>query len=110
MLKETLFIAVGALLLATPALAGQAWQKPVVKECSLEPGAQCNVEVTCPKTHPVVVSGGGGMPKSAPPSNQVAMTMNLPIASDKWRVRWKNMSTTDSATAKVAVKVLCATQ
>jgi hypothetical protein len=50
------------------------------------------------------------MPKSAPPSNQVAMTMNLPIASDKWRVRWKNMSTTDSATAKVAVKVLCATQ
>jgi hypothetical protein len=67
MLKETLFIAIGALLLAAPALAGQAWQKPVVKECRLEPGAQCNVEVTCPKTHPVAVSGGGGIPKSAPP-------------------------------------------
>ncbi len=108
--KNILFIVVGALLFSTPAFAGQAWQKPVVKECALKPGAQCNVEVTCPKTHPIAVSGGGGMPKSAPPSNQVAMTMNLPIASDKWRVRWKNMSATDSATAKVAVKVLCATQ
>ena len=46
MIKQTLFIFVGALLLATPALADQVWQKPVVKECSLEPGADCNVEVT----------------------------------------------------------------
>ena len=109
MIRGPVFILVGALLLATPARAGQVWQEPVVKECSLEPGADCNVEVACPETHPIAVSGGGGMPASAPPDNQVAMTMNLPIASDTWRVRWKNMSTTQSATAKVAVKVLCAT-
>ena len=110
MVKEILLIPVGALLLATPAFAAQEWQKPVVKECSLEPGARCNVEVACPNTHPVVLSGGGGMPEAAPPDNQVAMTMNLPVAKDKWRVRWKNMSATESATAKVAVKVLCATE
>ena len=98
------------MLLAMPALAGQEWQQPVVEQCSLEAGAQCNVEVACPDSHPVVLSGGGGMPESAPPDNQVAMTMNLPIAKDKWRVRWKNMSATEAATVKVAVKVLCATE
>ena len=109
-LRKLFLISIGALLLATPALAEQVWQKPVVEQCSLEPGAQCNVEVACPDTHPVVRSGGGGMPEAAPPDNQVAMTMNLPIAKDKWRVRWKNMSATESATVKVAVKVLCATE
>ncbi len=108
-MKKILFIASIGLFFAGPALAAQVWQKPVVKECGLEPGAQCNVEVTCPASHPVVISGGGGMPKATPPENQVAMTMNLPIASDKWRVRWKNMSSTDSASVKVAVKVLCST-
>lgn len=106
-----LFLIAGtAMFIANPAFANQVWQKPVVKECGLEPGAQCNVEVSCPKSHPIVISGGGGMPKAMPPKNQVAMTMSLPIASNKWRVRWKNMSATDAASVKVAVKVLCATQ
>ena len=101
-------LAAGLLSCAGAAAAEQAWQKPVVQSCSLEPGAHCNVEVACPASHPVVLSGGGGMPESAPPDNQVAMTMNLPVAADTWRVRWKNMSATDAATVKVAVKVLCA--
>ena len=109
-MKKMLLAATVALTFMSPAQAEQVWQKPVVKECGLEPGAQCNVEVSCPASHPVAVSGGGGMPKSSPPENQVAMTMNLPIASGKWRVRWKNMSAKDSASVKVAVKVLCATK
>ncbi len=109
-MKKLILGLIGTIALATPVMAQQVWQKPVVKECGLKPGAICNVEVTCPQSHPVVISGGGGMPKATPPGNQVAMTMNLPIASDKWRVRWKNMSAADSADVKVAVKVLCAMQ
>ncbi len=109
-MKKMLLATITALTFISPAQAEQIWQKPVVKECSLEPGAQCNVEVACPASHPVAVSGGGGMPKATPPENQVAMTMNLPIASNKWRVRWKNMSAENSASVKVAVKVLCATK
>ena len=99
----------GLLFLAAPAFAEQAWQKPTVQSCELAPGAHCNVEVTCPDSHPVVLAGGGGMPESAPPDNQVAMTMNLPVSGDTWRVRWKNLSASNAATVKVAVKVLCAT-
>lgn len=35
--------------------------------------------------------------------------MNLSTSDDTWRVRWKNMSATEAASVKVAVKVLCAT-
>lgn len=110
MMKFSCLMVAGVLFSAASVSAEQTWQKPTVQECDLAPGAQCNVEVTCPDSHPQVLSGGGGMPKAVPENNQVAMTMNLPIAANKWRVRWKNMSATDSATVKVAVKVLCATK
>jgi hypothetical protein len=110
MMKFVAPMALVALVIAPPLSADQIWQKPAVKQCNLAPGAQCNVEVTCPSSHPRALSGGGGMPKAMPESNQVAMTMNLPIAENKWRVRWKNMSNTDAANVKVAVKVLCGSE
>ncbi len=87
--------------------AKSAWQKPTVQECTLAPSGDCNVEVACPADLPFVAAGGGGMPAASPASHAVAMTMNLPIAKDKWRVRWRNMSATDEATIKVAVRVKC---
>jgi len=106
-MKKSLII--GMILFGTLGLfaQNQVWQKPVVKKCELSPGAQCNVEAICPKSHPIAISGGGGMPKAMPENNQVAMTMNLPVSLDTWRVRWKNLSNTNNAKIKVAVKVLC---
>ncbi len=95
--------------LSTPgtAAAGSAWQKPSVMKCSLGPAEECNVEVACPAEMPFVSTGGGGMPGASPADHAVAMTMNLPIAQDKWRVRWRNLSSSASADIKVAVRIKC---
>jgi hypothetical protein len=100
-------LALGTTTLPGPAAAGSAWQKPAVQECSLGPAEECNVEVACPADMPYVAAGGGGMPKAAPADHAVAMTMNLPIAKDKWRVRWRNLAREGNAEIKVAVRVKC---
>jgi len=48
-----------------------------------------------------------GMPAAEPANHAVAITMSLPVSDDTWRVRWKNLSPTDAAKVKVAVRVLC---
>lgn len=92
---------------AAPASAATAWQKPTVQECTLGPGAECNVEATCPAAMPYVAAGGGGIPKIAPADNQVAMTMNLPVKEGTWRVRWRNLSADQTVTGKFAVRIKC---
>lgn len=84
------------------------WQKPDPQECTLGPGAECNVERQCPADKPYIVVGGGGMPVMDPPQNSVVMTMSLPINETTWRVRWKNMSTTESAKVRAVVRIKCA--
>jgi len=56
---------------------------------------------------PYVVGGGGGMPAADPANHSVAMTMNLPVSENTWRVRWKNLSPAEHAAVKVAVRVKC---
>jgi len=92
---------------ATDAAAESAWQKPAVQECTLPPNGECNVEVTCPADKPFVAAGGGGMPAAEPPNHAVAMTMNLPISENAWRVRWRNLSSDMAAKIKVAVRAKC---
>ena len=101
--------ALGAAIGSAPltAQAKSAWQKPAVQECDLAPAGDCNVEVACPPEMPFVSSGAGGMPAAEPADHAVAMTMNLPIAKDKWRVRWRNMSAAANAKVKVAVRIKC---
>ena len=106
-MKKSLMLVIALFCGLAISAQAQVWQKPVVKNCELKAGEQCNVEAVCPNSHPIAISGGGGMPKAMPANNQVAMTMNLPVASNTWRVRWKNLSTTESAKIKVVVKVLC---
>lgn len=87
--------------------AKSAWQKPVVRDCALAPSGECNLEAGCPADMPFVVTGGGGMPAAEPADHAVAMTMNLPISEQTWRVRWRNMSSSAAAKVKVAVRVRC---
>jgi hypothetical protein len=71
-MKKSLVLVGIILAYALPVSAQtQVWQKPVAKNCNLAPSAQCNIEVTCPDSHPIAVSGGGGMPKAMPENNQV---------------------------------------
>lgn len=98
--------ALAPITLPAAGLAGMAWQPPVVQQCTLGPGEDCNVEASCPAELPWIVAGGGGMPK-APTDHRVAMTMNLPISKNAWRVRWRNMAETGSAEVKVAVRIKC---
>ncbi len=90
-----------------PASAGSTWQNPAVLMCDMAPGADCNLEARCPVDKPFVVAGGGGLPKIEPPEHSIAMTMNLPIKKDTWRVRWRNLSEDKSAKAKAVVRVKC---
>lgn len=94
-------------LASTTAHASSKWQKPTLTDCELGPGQVCNVEVACPAEAPFVAAGGGGFPKAEPKDNSVAMTMNLPISNGQWRVRWRNLSGTQSAKIKTAVRVKC---
>jgi hypothetical protein len=87
--------------------AKSTWQKPQVEQCELAPGGECNLEVSCPSEMPYVVGGGGGMPAADPANHSVAMTMNLPINENTWRVRWKNLASVEVAKVKVAVRVKC---
>ncbi len=91
----------------SPAQAQSQWQPPTALECTLGPGADCNIEAECPADAPYVVAGGGGLPKADPADHTVAMTMNLPISENKWRVRWRNMSGTDEAAIKGVVRIKC---
>jgi hypothetical protein len=111
-MNQQFLIALAALAVSTgagasAAVAKSAWQDPVVKSCVLAPSADCNVEAQCPANMPYVVSGGGGMPSAEPTDHAVAMTMNLPVAQDTWRVRWRNLSGDEAAKVKVAVRIRC---
>lgn len=100
-------MAVAMLALPGAVLAASQWSKPQPQTCSLGPGEECNVEVTCPAERPYVVAGGGGMPKASRPDHGVAMTMNLPVSENTWRVRWKNMPGGEPVEVTVAVRVKC---
>lgn len=111
-MRTTSYFTAFAILVATgtgvdTAFAKSAWQKPTVVECNMGPGADCNVEVSCPADMPYLVVGGGGIPKIEPAGHSIAMTMNLPIKKDTWRVRWRNLSADQTATGKFAVRVKC---
>ena len=104
----TAFAILGAIAIPVgAAFAKSAWQKPTVVECKLEPGADCNVEVSCPADMPYLMVGGGGIRKIEPAGHTVAMTMNLPIKKNTWRVRWRNLSADKAAAGKFAVRVKC---
>lgn len=90
------------------AIASSSWQPPVVQECEMSPGSDCNVEAACPADMPFIVTGGGGIPM-APEDHSVAMTMNLPVSNGTWRVRWRNVGSGDAA-IKVAVRIKCASE
>ncbi|PKQ12522.1 MAG: hypothetical protein CVT70_09260 [Alphaproteobacteria bacterium HGW-Alphaproteobacteria-1] len=96
-----------AIVLPAPALAETKWQAPMVQECILAPGAECNVEAECPADMPYVSAGGGGMPMAEPADHAIAMTMNLPVTESKWRVRWRNLHPTAEAQMKGAVRIQC---
>ncbi len=102
-------------ILATPlclvsvqvAHAEAKWQKPVAQDCSLKGGEECNVEFKCPTETPFVVSGGGGMPQVDRKDHQVTMTMNLPVDSNTWRVRYRNLPGGPDTNIKMLVRVRC---
>ena len=100
-------IATLLLLASDPASAKSIWQKPIVLQCEMGPGADCNLEATCPEDMPFVATGAGGMPKIEPEDHSIAMTMNLPIKQGKWRVRWRNLSRDKTAKAKAVVRIKC---
>lgn len=102
----------GAAVLALTTMQGTAhakekWQKPVIKECSLGANDWCGEDVTCPADMPFVVAGGGGMPKASRPDHSVAMTMNVAIAKNVWRVRWQNLGNGAPTDVKVMIRVKC---
>ncbi len=89
------------------AYAEAKWQKPVAQDCSLKGGEKCNVEFKCPAETPFVVSGGGGMPQVDRKDHQVTMTMNLPVDSNTWRVRYRKLSSGPDTNFKMVVRVRC---
>ena len=96
------------LMAAGAAQAGQKWIKPEVKECTLKAGEECNIDKKCPADMPFVVNGGGGMPKVSSQDHSVAMTMNLAVAKDTWRIRYKNLAGGAEVTVKMAARIKCA--
>jgi hypothetical protein len=107
MTRLQLIILGAALGLPAPALAETKWQAPTAQECSLAPGADCNIEAECPADMPYVTAGGGGMPMAEPADHAIAMTMNLPVGEGKWRVRWRNLHPSAEAKMKGAVRIQC---
>ena len=89
------------------AQAKERWQKPVVKECSLGANEWCGEDVACPAELPFAVAGGGGMPKASRPDHSVAMTMNVAISENVWRVRWQNLAGGVPTDVKVMIRVKC---
>lgn len=102
--------AMAALTLAAvgPANAEQKWIKPAVKECTLKAGQECNIDKKCPAELPFIVNGGGGMPKVSSQDHSVAMTMNLAISKDTWRIRYKNLAGGPEVKVKMAARIKCA--
>lgn len=64
------------------------------------------MDVTCPADRPYILSGGGGIPKVSDTAHSLAMTMNVAISPNVWRVRWRNMGTKKIDTT-VMIRVLC---
>ena len=82
--------AAGLACIAAPALAKDAWLAPQKKQCTLKPGEDCGMDVKCPADTPFAMSGGGGVPKVSDKNHRLAMTMNVAISPNAWRVRWRN--------------------
>jgi hypothetical protein len=64
------------------------------------------MDITCPAKTPFVLSGGGGIPKVSDPTNHLAMTMNVAISPNAWRVRWRNMGD-KKLDVTVMIRALC---
>lgn len=94
------FLAVGT------AHADEQWLPPNKTQCSLEPGQDCGADVTCPTNKAYVVNGGGGIPKVSDENHRLAITMNVAINPNTWRVRWRNMGT-KKIDVTVMVRVMC---
>ncbi|RDD60761.1 hypothetical protein [Ferruginivarius sediminum] len=105
-LSVSLSLATAFMLHAVPARADQTWIKPHIEACTLERGDTCGADVKCPDNAPYAVNGGGGMPMADPADHRVAMTMNLPVSANHWRVRWRNLGGKETK-VKVAIRVLC---
>jgi len=52
------------------------------------------------------MSGGGGFPQVSDENHRIAMTMNLPVNSNTWRVRWRNFGDKKVELTGV-IRVLC---
>ena len=91
---------------SAPAGADERWQPPQKKQCSLEPNQDCGMDVKCPAKRPWVLAGGGGLPKVSDPAHHLAITMNVAISPNAWRVRWRNMGD-KKLDVTVMIRVLC---
>lgn len=99
--------ALAAVISTTPsASADETWLPPHKEQCSVEPGQDCGADVQCPSDKPYALSGGGGIPKVSDPDHRLAMTMNVAISPNAWRVRWRNMGT-GKVEATVMIRALC---
>ncbi len=107
-----LFAGIACAALATaPASAGPStddlWLPPQKKQCSLEPNQDCGIDFKCPAKTPYLLSGGGGLSKVSDDAHNLAMTMNVAISKNTWRVRWRNMGD-KKVDVTVMVRVMCA--
>ena len=97
----------GVLLAAEETQAKEQWQPPHIEECSLAENEHCGADVQCPAELPYVLAGGGGMPKVSRNDHRIAMTMNVAISENAWRVRWQNLAGGQPTDVKVMIRVLC---
>jgi len=107
-MRNTILIAciAGITCTAAPAMAKEVWLAPQKKQCTLEPGQDCGMDVKCAADTPFVMSGGGGMPKVSNTNHRLAMTMNVAISPNAWRVRWRNFGE-KSLDVTVMIRALC---
>jgi len=106
---STNWLIAGLALLAlgnSPVSADERWQPPKKFQCSVEPDKDCGMDVKCPAEMPWVLSGGGGLPKVSDPAHRLALTMNVAISPNAWRVRWRNLGDRKLEVTAM-VRVLC---
>lgn len=89
-----------------PAIADERWQPPQKVQCSVAPNQDCGMDVQCPAKTPYVLSGGGGLPKVSDAAHNLAMTMNVAISPNTWRVRWRNLGD-KKLDVTAMIRVLC---
>jgi len=106
MKKAALAAAMGVFIMAATAQAGEKWLAPHKETCSLAPGQDCGADVKCPADRPFALSGGGGIPKVSDANHRLAMTMNVAISQNAWRVRWRNMGD-KKIDVTVMIRALC---